>query len=76
MNFNITTDSIAEIKSDLEIIIVIDKNLDHRFVADKTLLKKAGFAGGQDEVCHLVEKERLYVGATTLEGDSIRPAVA
>jgi len=76
MNFNITTDTIAEIKSDLEIIIVIDKNLDHRFVADKTLLKKAGFEGGQDEVCHLVEKERLYVGATTLEGDSIRPAVA
>jgi leucyl aminopeptidase len=51
MNFNITTDSIAEIKSDLEIIIVIDKDLKHRFVADKKLLKKAGFSGEQDEVC-------------------------
>ena len=76
MNFNITTDKIAEIKSDLEIIIVINKDLDHRFVADKELLKKAGFEGGQDELCHLFEKERLYVGADTLKGAGIRPAVA
>ncbi|WP_295418076.1 leucyl aminopeptidase [Sulfurovum sp.] len=76
MNFNITTENIAEIKSDLEIIIVIDKNLDHRFVQDKKLLKKAGFSGGQDEICHLIEKNRLYAGAETLKGRGIRPAVA
>jgi len=76
MNFNITTDKIAEIKSDLEIIIIIDKDLNHRFVADKKLLKKAGFSGGQDEVCHLIEKDRLYVGAATLKGAGVRPAVA
>jgi len=76
MNFNITTDTIDEIKSDLEIIIVIDKDLKHKFVQDKKLLKKAGFSAGQDEVCHLIEKDRLYVGADNLKGAALRPAVA
>ncbi|AKF24814.1 aminopeptidase A [Sulfurovum lithotrophicum] len=76
MNFNINNANIKDIKADLEIIIVIDKNLKHKSVKDKKLLKKAGFSGSQDEVCHLVEKKRLYVGAETLKGRGIRPAVA
>ena len=76
MNFNITTNKIADIKSDLEIIIVIDGNLKHKFVQDKKLLKKAGFKGGQDEICLLLEKNRLYVGAETLKGVGVRSAVA
>lgn len=76
MNFNITPENIKDIKSDLEVIIVIDGNLKHDFVIDKKLLKKAGFKGGQDEVCHLVDKNRLYVGADSLKGSDIRPAIA
>jgi len=76
MNFNITATPIKEIKADLEIIIVIDGNLKHHSVKDRKLLKKAGFSGSQDEVCHLVEKKRLYVGAKHLRGAAIRPAVA
>lgn len=76
MNFNITTTPIDEIKSDLEIIIVIDKDLKHNFIKDKKLLKKAGFSAGQDEVCLLLEKNRLYVGSETLKGVGIRSAVA
>ena len=76
MNFNITTNKIADIKSDLEIIIVIDGDLKHKFVQDKKLLKKAGFKGGQDETCLLLEKNRLYVGAETLKGVGVRSAVA
>ncbi|SFZ98717.1 Cytosol aminopeptidase PepA [hydrothermal vent metagenome] len=76
MNFNITTDKIEDIKSDLEIVIVIDGKLKHKFVQDKKLLTKAGFKGSQDEVCLLLENNRLYVGADTLKGVSIRSAVA
>ena len=76
MNFNITSTSLKEIKADLEIIIVIDGKLKHPSVKDKKLLKKAGFSGSQDEVCLLVEKKRLYVGAETLKGRGIRPAAA
>jgi leucyl aminopeptidase len=75
MNFNITTENIKEIKADLELIIVAEKNLEHDFVKDAKLLKKAGFEGGQDEVCLLVEKERLYVGVESLAAESIRPAI-
>ncbi|UFH60326.1 leucyl aminopeptidase [Sulfurovum mangrovi] len=76
MYFNITTDKIKDIKADLELIIVADKNMEHDFVADAKLLGKAGFKGGQDELCFLVEKDRLYVGADSLASESIRPAVA
>jgi len=76
MNFNISSDKIADIKSSLELIIVVDKDFKNHFIQDRKLLKKAGFLGGQDEVCLLVEKNRLYVGAEHLKGASIRPAVA
>jgi len=76
MQFNVTTNPIDEIAADIEIVIVIDKKFGHTFVKDKKLLKKAGFSGAQNEVCHLVEKKRLYVGADTLKGASVRPAVA
>lgn len=76
MNFNITHDINKEIKADLEIVIVIDKNLNHTFVQDKKLLKKAAFEGAQDTLCMLVEKERLYVGADSLSGSDLRPAIA
>ena len=76
MNFEITNSPIKEIASDLEIIIVVDNKLKHKFVQDKKLLKKAGFAGGQDEVCHLISKNRLYVGAEGLKGAPVRSAVA
>jgi len=76
MRFNITTTPISEIKADVEIVIVIDGNLKHPMVQEKRLLKKAGFNAAQNEICHLVEKKRLYVGAANLKGAAIRPAVA
>ena len=76
MKFEIINSPIEEIKSDLEIILVLDGDLKHRFVQDKKLLKKAGFKGGQDEVCLLLEKNRLYVGTETLKGVGVRSAVA
>ena len=76
MNFQLTNASLSEIKASLEIIIVVKKNLDHTFVQDKKLLKKSGFSGAQDELCLLVEKNRLYVGSESLKGNDIRPAIA
>lgn len=76
MNFELTALPIQDIESDLEVIIVVDKNLKHFFVQDKKLLKKAGFSCGQDETCLLVSKDRLYVGADSLRGASIRTAAA
>jgi len=76
MNFQLTQAKLSEIKADLEIVIVVKKNLAHTFVQDKKLLKKAGFTGEQDALCLLLEKNRLYVGADSLKGTDIRPAIA
>ena len=76
MNFELTVLPVAEIAGQLEVIIVIDGNLKHRFVQDKKLLKKCGFSCGQDETCLLVEKNRIYVGASSLKGADIRRATA
>jgi len=76
MNFELTVLPVENISGDVEVIIVIDSNLKHRFVQDRKLLKKAGFKGGQDETCLLLEKNRLYVGATTLKGADVRRAAA
>jgi leucyl aminopeptidase len=76
MNFELTVLPLADISADVEVVIVVDSNLKHRFVQDKKLLKKAGFACGQDETCLLVEKNRLYVGATSLKSTDVRRAAA
>jgi len=76
MNFELTVLPVENISGDVEVIIVIDSNLKHRFVQDKKLLKKAGFSSTQDETCLLVEKNRLYVGATSLKGADVRRAAA
>ena len=76
MNFEIINSPIAEISSDLEIIVVVNQTLKHTFVQDKKLLKKANFSAAQDEVCHLISENRLYVGADGLKGAPIRSAVA
>ncbi len=66
-----------EIESDVEIVLVIAKNFDQRFVdADKKLVKNAGFSGEQDETLLLPEKRKLYVGVESTKSDDIRSACA
>ncbi len=76
MNFELTISPIADIKADIELIIVVDKNFKHKFVKDKKLLKRAGFKAGQDETLLLIEKNRLYVGIDSINSRNIRVAVA
>jgi leucyl aminopeptidase len=76
MNFELTINPIADINADIELIIVVNNNLKHNFIQDKKLLKKAGFAGTQDETCLLVEKNRLYVGVESVKSSNIRVAIA
>ncbi len=76
MNFELTALPVVDLSSDIEVIIVVDKDTKHRFVQDKKLLKKAGFEANQDETCLLVSKNRLYVGAESLASTAIRTAAA
>ena len=76
MNFNLTINPISEIEADIELIIIVANDLEHNFVEDKKLLKKAGFSGTQDETCLLIEKNRLYVAVEKVKSTNIRTAVA
>ncbi len=76
MNFDLTINPIEEIEAEIELIIVVDKNLEHKFVQDRELLKKIGFKAEQDEVCLLVERDRVYVGMDSLKSANIRTAIA
>lgn len=76
MNFDLTINPIEEIEADIELIIVVDKNFKHKFVQDRELLKKIGFKAEQDEVCLLVERDKIYVGMDSLKSANIRTAVA
>ena len=76
MNFNLTISPISETTSDIELIIVVNNDLKHRFIQDKKLLKKIGFAGTQDETSLLIEKNRIYVGVDSVKSANVRTAIA
>jgi len=77
MKIKLTTDKIKYTKADITILLVIDKDFDHSWVKPyaKTL-KKAGFEGAQDAVCHLPEAGVIVAGADSLRSTDVRPAVA
>ena len=66
-----------EIEADIEIVIVVAKNFDQRFVDEyHDLLQKAGFNGEQDETILLPEHGKLFVGADSINASDIRSASA
>ncbi|MRI58838.1 MAG: leucyl aminopeptidase [Epsilonproteobacteria bacterium] len=75
MRFEVVDKRLHEIQADIEIVLVIDKNLDHKWIQDKEALERLGFEGKKEQVAFLPEKGRIYVG-TTLEHDEIRIAAA
>ncbi len=66
-----------EIEADVEIIIVVAKNFDQRFVDEyHDILQKIGFSGEQDETVLLPEHNKLFVGAESISSSDIRSASA
>ena len=75
MKIEIIDKKLHEIDADIEIVFVIDKNLDHKWVKDKEELEKLGFTGDVEEVAFLPQVGRIYIGAK-LDHDEIRIATA
>jgi len=66
-----------EIEADIEIVIVVAKNFDQRFVDEyHEILTKIGFKGEQDETVLLPESKKLFVGADSINANDIRSASA
>lgn len=76
MNFKVTEEKIATVTADCEIVIVVDGNLDHRWVQDKADLETLDFKGKLDAVAFLPHQHRVYTGVDTLDRDEVRLAVS
>ena len=77
MKITLSTEPLNRLKSDITLLLVIDKAFKHPSVKPYAkLLKKAGFSGNQDEVCHLPEAGVVVAGADSLRSTDVRPAVA
>jgi leucyl aminopeptidase len=76
LDFEIVEDKIKDIKADIEIIFVVEKNFSHKWVEDEELLKSLGFKGESEEVCLLADRRKLYVGLDSFDKDEVRLAIS
>ena len=65
MKFQIINKKLNEIKADLELVFVVDKNLKHKFIKDQKIFKFTNYKG--DSTLLLPESARLYVDVAKLE---------
>ncbi len=76
MQFLTEDKKVKEIKADCEIIFVVNKNLDHRWIKDKDELKTLNFKGESEEAAFLPHVHRVYIGCQNTDPEEIRIATA
>ena len=73
---NITKNSLETTPSDAKIVLVVSKDLNHRWVADKEALELMGFKGESEEAVFLPSSKTIYVGCDSLDADEVRLAAS
>ncbi|BCX79099.1 leucyl aminopeptidase [Campylobacter sp. 19-13652] len=74
MKFELIERPLKEIGADVELIFVVNKDLEHKFIKDKCEFEFYGFKG--EGVLFLQSQKRLYVGIANTEVDTIRQGAA
>ena len=59
MQIKLINEKIDEIKADFEVILVVNKNLDHEFIKDKDKFEFFGYDGSANLL--LSESRRLFI---------------
>lgn len=72
MQFQILNQNLNEIKADFEAVLVVGKNLEHKFIKDDFKFYKFDGSG----VLVLPEKRRVYVGIKSLDYEPLRVAMS
>lgn len=72
MKIEIVAKKVKDIKADCEVVFVVAKKTKHKWVKDLAELNKQGYEGGDDEVISLSQKNKIYVGITSLETEDVR----
>jgi len=76
MNIQIINKKLTQIKADAELILVVNKNLKHKWVKDIKELKEQNFKGLGEEAAYLTHKKKIYIGIESLAHDNLRLAAA
>jgi leucyl aminopeptidase len=76
MQINLIDKDIADIKADCEIVLVLKKNLNHKWIEDKNTLELVGFKGKSEECSFVTGANRVYSVIDSLDSDDIRLGVA
>ncbi|MEA1963420.1 MAG: leucyl aminopeptidase [Patescibacteria group bacterium] len=76
MQIKLSDKKLKDIKADCEIIFVVNKKLEHKFIRDKNVLNEMNFKGEADEILFLPEKKRMYIGIDGLDLESLRSVAA
>jgi len=75
-NFKVFDEKIDDISADIEIVLIINKNMDHRWVKDRKVLESIGFKADENETVFLPEVKRVYSASSSLYGDDIRLSIS
>ncbi len=76
IKFEVYDKKIDDIDAEIELIVIVDKNFNHRWIQDKNILEKCGFKGKEDEAIFLPMVNRVYTSCKTLEPEDIRLSVS
>lgn len=76
MNFKVLDTKIDDIQADCTIVLVLDKDLKHRWIKKSDILKKLGFKGESGEVAFSLQDDTIYASSDSFESDDIRVAVS
>lgn len=76
MKINIATEQIEKIEADCEIILVVDKQMKHKWIKDNADLETLNFKAESEESAFLPHQHRIYAGCASLDRDEVRLAVA
>jgi leucyl aminopeptidase len=76
MDIEVINKRVSDIEADCEIIFIVDKKLDHKWVVDKEILQKLDFQGKDGDIAYLCESDKIYVGIEKIDRDEIRIATA
>ena len=75
MTIQAVNKKIRQIKTDGEIIFVVNKKLEHKWVNDLASLKELNFKGKPEEVIFLENKRRIYIGVESTTPENLRIGV-
>lgn len=67
---------LSEITAECEVVFIVNKQFDHKWVTDKDLFESYGFKGESEESLFLIHQNKLYLAIEKIDHEEIRNAAA